>query len=203
MRSPRWSPIFVRRCRTAAVYVYDNNSTDKTVEVARAAGAIVRRETYQGKGHVVRRMFNDIEADIYVLVDGDATYDAPSARGHDRQAPRRPARHGGGDARRARAGGVSRRPPRRQPPAHRLCRAHVRALLHRHPVRLPRVLAPLRQIVSGAVRRFRNRDRADRACARAGIAGRRNCDAVLFAAARLEPRSSPPGATASAFSGRC
>src|SRR5690348_7175595 len=64
---------------TAAVYVYDNNSTDKTVEVARAAGAIVRRESYQGKGHVVRRMFNDVEADIYLLVDGDATYDAASA----------------------------------------------------------------------------------------------------------------------------
>jgi glycosyltransferase involved in cell wall biosynthesis len=63
----------------AAIYVYDNNSTDGTVEAARAAGAVVRRETYQGKGHVVRRMFNDVEADIYVLVDGDATYDAPSA----------------------------------------------------------------------------------------------------------------------------
>ena len=63
----------------ATVYVYDNNSTDKTVEVARSAGAIVRRENHQGKGHVVRRMFNDIEADIYVLVDGDATYDAASA----------------------------------------------------------------------------------------------------------------------------
>jgi glycosyltransferase involved in cell wall biosynthesis len=63
----------------ATVYVYDNNSTDGTVEAARSAGAIVRRETYQGKGHVVRRMFNDVEADIYVLVDGDATYDAPSA----------------------------------------------------------------------------------------------------------------------------
>ena len=63
----------------AAVYVYDNNSTDGTVEAARGAGAVVRRETYQGKGHVVRRMFNDVEADIYVLVDGDATYDAPSA----------------------------------------------------------------------------------------------------------------------------
>jgi len=63
----------------AAIYVYDNNSTDNTVEAARAAGAVVRRETYQGKGHVVRRMFNDVEADIYVLVDGDATYDAPSA----------------------------------------------------------------------------------------------------------------------------
>jgi glycosyltransferase involved in cell wall biosynthesis len=63
----------------AAVYVYDNNSTDGTVEAARVAGAVVRRETYQGKGHVVRRMFNDVEADVYVLVDGDATYDAPSA----------------------------------------------------------------------------------------------------------------------------
>jgi hypothetical protein len=63
----------------AVVYVYDNNSTDRTAEVARAAGATVRRERRQGKGHVVRRMFADIEADIYVLVDGDATYDAPSA----------------------------------------------------------------------------------------------------------------------------
>ncbi len=62
-----------------AIYVYDNNSTDGTVEAARSAGAVVRRETYQGKGHVVRRMFNDVEADVYVLVDGDATYDAPSA----------------------------------------------------------------------------------------------------------------------------
>ena len=63
----------------ATIYVYDNNSTDGTGEAARAAGAVVRRETRQGKGHVVRRMFNDVEADIYVLVDGDATYDAPSA----------------------------------------------------------------------------------------------------------------------------
>jgi glycosyltransferase involved in cell wall biosynthesis len=63
----------------AAIYVYDNNSTDGTVEAARRTGAVVRRETYQGKGHVVRRMFNDVEADVYVLVDGDATYDAPSA----------------------------------------------------------------------------------------------------------------------------
>ena len=63
----------------AAIYVYDNNSTDRTAEVARAAGAMVRRETHQGKGNVVRRMFADVDADIYVLVDGDATYDAPSA----------------------------------------------------------------------------------------------------------------------------
>ena len=64
----------------AIVYVYDNNSTDRTVEAAERAGAVVRRELHQGKGRVVRRMFTDIDADIYVLVDGDATYDAPSAR---------------------------------------------------------------------------------------------------------------------------
>ena len=64
----------------AAIYVYDNNSSDRTVEVARAAGAVVRREPRQGKGNVVRRMFADVDADLYVLVDGDATYDAPSAR---------------------------------------------------------------------------------------------------------------------------
>jgi glycosyltransferase involved in cell wall biosynthesis len=63
----------------AVIYVYDNNSSDDTVEAAARAGAVVRRETYQGKGHVVRRMFNDVEADLYVLVDGDATYHAPSA----------------------------------------------------------------------------------------------------------------------------
>jgi len=63
----------------ATIYIYDNNSLDRSVEVARAAGAVVRRETHQGKGNVVRRMFTDIDADIYVLVDGDATYDAPSA----------------------------------------------------------------------------------------------------------------------------
>lgn len=63
----------------AEIYVYDNNSRDNTTAVARKAGAIVRSERRQGKGHVVRRMFADVEADIYVLVDGDATYDAPSA----------------------------------------------------------------------------------------------------------------------------
>lgn len=63
----------------ATVYVYDNNSSDGTVAEARAAGAVVRHERRQGKGHVVRRMFADIDADIYVLVDGDGTYDAASA----------------------------------------------------------------------------------------------------------------------------
>jgi glycosyltransferase involved in cell wall biosynthesis len=64
---------------TADIFVYDNNSSDRTAAVAREAGAQVRGERRQGKGHVVRRMFADIDADVYVLVDGDATYDAPSA----------------------------------------------------------------------------------------------------------------------------
>ncbi|VVT11515.1 Glycosyl transferase [Sphingomonas sp. EC-HK361] len=63
----------------ARIYVYDNNSRDRTCEVAAAAGAIVRRERIQGKGAVVRRMFADVDADIYVMADGDATYDAASA----------------------------------------------------------------------------------------------------------------------------
>ncbi len=63
----------------ATIYVFDNNSRDRTVEVAKAAGAIVRTERIQGKGAVVRRMFADVEADVYVMADGDATYDAASA----------------------------------------------------------------------------------------------------------------------------
>jgi glycosyltransferase involved in cell wall biosynthesis len=65
---------------TATIFVFDNNSTDNTAAVADAAGAEVFLERRQGKGFVVRRMFTDVEADIYVLVDGDATYDAPSVR---------------------------------------------------------------------------------------------------------------------------
>ena len=65
----------------ATIYVYDNNSRDRTIAVAREAGAVVRTERLQGKGHVVRRMFADVEADLYVLVDGDGTYDATAAPG--------------------------------------------------------------------------------------------------------------------------
>lgn len=63
----------------ADIYVYDNNSTDGTAEIARAAGAIVRSEPVQGKGAVVRRMFRDIEADVYLMADGDDTYPAEAA----------------------------------------------------------------------------------------------------------------------------
>jgi glycosyltransferase involved in cell wall biosynthesis len=70
---------FQKALPAAQIYVYDNNSSDRTCEVAAKAGAIVRTERMQGKGHVVRRMFADIEADIYVMADGDATYDASAA----------------------------------------------------------------------------------------------------------------------------
>lgn len=63
----------------AQIYVYDNNSTDQTAEIAQQEGAIVRHEPYQGKGNVVRRMFADIDADIYVMADGDMTYDPTAA----------------------------------------------------------------------------------------------------------------------------
>ncbi len=65
----------------ATIYVYDNNSRDRTVEVARASGAVVRSERIQGKGAVVRRMFADVDADVYVMADGDATYEAAAAPG--------------------------------------------------------------------------------------------------------------------------
>lgn len=70
---------FRKELPQARIYVYDNNSKDRTSEVAAAAGAIVRKETLQGKGNVVRRMFADVDADIYLMCDGDITYDAASA----------------------------------------------------------------------------------------------------------------------------
>ena len=70
---------FRRHLPNAEIYVYDNNSQDDTATLASGAGARLRREPLQGKGNVVRRMFSDVEADIYVLVDGDGTYDAASA----------------------------------------------------------------------------------------------------------------------------
>ncbi len=67
---------FQKELPDADIYVYDNNSKDKTAEIAKNAGAIVRKETRQGKGNVVRTMFREIDADIYVMVDGDDTYPA-------------------------------------------------------------------------------------------------------------------------------
>lgn len=64
----------------ATIYVYDNNSTDNTFQIAKEAGAIVRREYKQGKGNVIRRMFREVDADCYIMVDGDDTYPAESAK---------------------------------------------------------------------------------------------------------------------------
>src|SRR5579859_6142486 len=70
---------FAEALPSAKIYVYDNNSSDRTADLALAAGAQVSNERRQGKGNVVRRMFADVDADVYVLVDGDATYDAAIA----------------------------------------------------------------------------------------------------------------------------
>lgn len=71
---------FKRELPEATIYVYDNNSSDDTAEIARKHGAIVRREPRQGKGNVVRSMFREIDADYYIMVDGDDTYPAEAAR---------------------------------------------------------------------------------------------------------------------------
>ena len=138
----------------AAVYVYDNNSTDKTVEVARARRR--HRAPRDLSGQRSRRA-----ADVqrhrsrHLRAGGWRRHLRCGERArHGGQAPRRASRHGGGDARRARASRVSRRPSRWQPHPHRLCRTYVRPVLHRHLVGLPGVLAALREIVSGAFRRF-------------------------------------------------
>mgnify|MGYP000744931955 FL=1 len=65
---------FKKTLPDAAVYVYDNNSNDRTAAVARDAGAIVRKETLQGKGNVIRRMFREVDAECYIMADGDDTY---------------------------------------------------------------------------------------------------------------------------------
>ena len=70
---------FKRELPEATIYVYDNNSTDKTAEIARSCGAVVRHEYVQGKGNVIRRMFRDINAECYIITDGDDTYPAECA----------------------------------------------------------------------------------------------------------------------------
>ena len=113
---------FRRALPSADIYVYDNNPTDRTAEMAKAAGALVRFEPYQGKGNVVRRMFADIDADIYVLADGDLTYDASAAGRLDRAQ----CRYGGGRACQHGRSRLPSRPPRRQPLLQPAGRAPVR-----------------------------------------------------------------------------
>ena len=184
-RSRRPSPASAPRCRR-------RRSTSTTITAAtaparspRAAGAIVRTERMQGKGHVVRRMFADVEADIYVMADGDATYDAAAApalvaRLLDEQLDMVVG------ARKSRGrGGLSARPWARQPAVHRPARQPVRPQLHRHLLGLPGLLAPLRQELPGAVARLRDRDRDQRPRARARHAGRRDRHRLRRPARRL------------------
>ena len=143
----------------------------------REAGAIVRTELRQGKGNVVRRMFADIEADIYVLVDGDDTYDAGGGARADRQLIA-----DGLDIvyRAARvhtaAGRLSRRPCAGQPLADGPDRDDVQRASVGHADRLPRHVAALREILPLHGRRLRHRDGADRACRAPDDADVRRCD---------------------------
>ena len=145
---------FRREIPHADIYVYDNNSTDQTGRAAQDAGAIVRRETQQGKGHVVRRMFADIEADIYVLIDGDGTYDVPSA-------PQMIAAliQGGLDMVNAARQPIAdkafpARPQVRQSALERRGRRNFRPNHIGHAVRVSGAVTPVRQIVSVAVDRL-------------------------------------------------
>ena len=121
-RSPRPWRASARRCPDATVYVYDNNSSDGTAQAAAKAGAIVRTERQQGKGHVVRRMFADVDADIYVMADGDLTYDPKAAPAMVEHAARRAARHGRRHPPARGEGGLSRRPCAREQALHRAAR---------------------------------------------------------------------------------
>jgi hypothetical protein len=142
----------------AAIYVYDNNSSDGTREAAAAEGAIVRAERMQGKGHVVRRMFADIEADVYVMADGDATYDAAAAPELVRLLVEERLDMVVG-ARRSEVEEAYRR-------GHRLGNRlftglpvrPVRADVQRHLLRVPGLLAPLREVLPGPLARLRDRD---------------------------------------------
>ncbi|MDG4488399.1 glycosyltransferase [Xanthomonas vesicatoria] len=169
----------------AAIHVLDNNSSDATASNAAAAGAQVCRVALQGKGNVVRRGFADVEADIYVLVDGDATYDAAAApalvrkliderldmvvgaRRDQQQAAYRPGHRLGNVLLTRCAGGA------------------VRAQFRRHAVRLPGVFAALRQIVCGTCAWLRDRNRACRACLAAAHAGGRSRDSIWRAPGRV------------------
>ncbi len=132
----------------AEIYVYDNRSTDRTAEVAREAGATVRRELRKGKGNVIRRAFADIDADALVLIDGDDTYEAARAREMVDLLFEGPydqvlgVRHQIGDGA-YRTGHAA-----REPAAHRSGPCPVRPRGDRHAQRLPGLLPALREVAS-------------------------------------------------------
>ena len=146
----------------ATVYVYDNNSTDRTAEIAAAEGAIVRREPRQGKGNVIRAMFEDIDADVYVMADGDDTYPADAAPamvskvldGYDMVI---------GDRLSSTYFQENKRPfhKLRQPAGPRFHQRPVQCACHRYHDRIPGVQLHVRQDLSRALARLRSRDRDD------------------------------------------
>ena len=169
----------------ATIYVYDNNSRDRTREVAAEAGAVVRTERQQGKGHVVRRMFADIDADIYVMADGDLTYDPKAAPAMvdlliadqldmvvgTRRHEKKDAYRGGHVLGNKLFTGLLVGP--------------VRPQLQRHLFGLPRVLAPLREELPGAVARAsRSRPRS---------ASTRSSSGCRSARSRPSTRARPEG----------
>ena len=180
MRKPRSRatvPGFRTALPGATVYVYDNNSRDRHARASRReAGAIVRTERQQGKGHVVRRMFADIDADVYVMADGDLTYDPIAAPAMVDLLLAEQLDMVVGTRRHEAKHGLSRRPRARQQAVHRPSLGPVRAQLHRHFLGLPGVFAALREELSGALVGVRDRDRDERPCARAQDAGRRGRD---------------------------
>lgn len=149
-----------RAVPTMDVFVYDNCSTDRTREVAEGAGAEVRVEERPGKGHVIRRALADIDADVYVMIDGDDTYDAYALPEMlttlldgpfdqvigVRIAAEKSAFRSGHQA--------------RQPHVQPSRVSHLRATGHRHAQWLPRLLASLRQVLPGDVTCLRDRNRA-------------------------------------------
>ena len=184
-RSPRPSPASAQRCPARPSTSTTTTAATGPARSPREAGAVVRSERQQGKGHVVRRMFADIDADVYVMADGDLTYDPKSAPAMvdlllaeqlDMVVGTR--RHEEKDA--YRGGHVL---------GNRLFTgllvAPVRAQLHRHLLGLPSILAPLRQELPGALLGLRDRDRDERPCARAADAGGRGRDRLCGAARRL------------------
>ena len=145
---------FRRNLPTALIYVYDNCSTDDTADIARGSGAIVRAEPLLGKGNVVRRMFADVEADIYVMVDGDGTYDAAAAP----ELIERLIRDGLDMVNCARVAAARWRlqagPQVRQSHPDRSGRARVRRTPEGHAIRIPRNVPQVRKDLSRALDRL-------------------------------------------------
>ena len=143
------------------IYVYDNRSTDNTAAVATAAGAIVRKEDVKGKGNVVRRAFADIEADVYLLIDGDDTYDASAAPGMIKTLLSGPYDHILGVRKQTTDSAYQARSLDRQQIVQPAGDEGLRDTGQRHAERIPDLLPPLRQILPRRVQRVRDRNRTD------------------------------------------